>query len=189
MTTPTKVKWQNIDTTDSINSGLIWEIKIWSTDTAPSNWLICDWAAISRTTYASLFAIIGETYWVGNGTTTFNIPDLKGRVVVGKSTDTEFDTLGETGWVKDVTLDSTMIPSHTHNLQYNPATSGDYSWYSYWTYPLTWYNASWSDDADNRTEATPKSWNRWAFRMESVWWWAAHSNLQPYLTLNYIIKY
>lgn len=51
--------------------------------TVPTGWLLCDGTAISRTTYADLFAIIGTTFGVGNGTTTFNIPDLAGRVPVG----------------------------------------------------------------------------------------------------------
>lgn len=48
--------------------------------TAPGGFLLCNGGAVSRTTYADLFAIIGTTYGVGNGTTTFNLPDLRGRV-------------------------------------------------------------------------------------------------------------
>jgi microcystin-dependent protein len=47
--------------------------------TAPSGWLMCDGAAVSRTTYANLFAAIGTSYGVGNGSTTFNLPDFRGR--------------------------------------------------------------------------------------------------------------
>ena len=50
---------------------------------APTDWLICDGSAISRTTYSDLFSVIGTDYGVGNGTTTFNIPNLKGKVPVG----------------------------------------------------------------------------------------------------------
>ena len=52
--------------------------------TAPSGWLLCYGQAISRTTYAALFAAIGTAYGIGDGTTTFNLPDLRGRVTVGK---------------------------------------------------------------------------------------------------------
>ncbi len=55
-------------------------------DTAPTGWLLCDGAAVSRTTYADLFALIGTTYGAGNGSTTFNVPDLKGRVMIGAGT-------------------------------------------------------------------------------------------------------
>jgi microcystin-dependent protein len=49
----------------------------------PSGWLLCDGSAVSRTTYAALFAAIGTTYGAGNGSTTFNVPDLRGRTPVG----------------------------------------------------------------------------------------------------------
>lgn len=51
--------------------------------TAPSGWLLCYGQAVSRATYAALFGVIGTIYGVGNGTTTFNLPDLRGRVVTG----------------------------------------------------------------------------------------------------------
>lgn len=51
---------------------------------APNGWLLCDGSAVSRTTYADLFAIISTTYGTGNGSTTFNVPDMRGRVSVGK---------------------------------------------------------------------------------------------------------
>lgn len=50
---------------------------------APSNWLFCRGQAISRSGYSALFAVIGELYGAGNGTTTFNLPDLRGRVIAG----------------------------------------------------------------------------------------------------------
>jgi microcystin-dependent protein len=59
------------------------EVRMWTTSTAPSGWLKCDGAAVSRTTYAALFAVIGTTYGMGNGTTTFNLPSFTGRVPVG----------------------------------------------------------------------------------------------------------
>ena len=76
-------------------------IMAWGTDTPPSNWLICNGAAVSRTTYASLFAAIGVSYGVGDGATTFNLPDFRGKVPVGKdATQAEFDTIAETGGSK-----------------------------------------------------------------------------------------
>lgn len=83
--------------------------------TAPVGYLICDGAAVSRTTYAALFAIIGTTYGVGNGTSTFNLPNLKGRVPVGRDTaQTEFNDMGETGGAKTHTLTESEMPVHTH---------------------------------------------------------------------------
>lgn len=84
---------------------------------APSGWLLCDGTAVSRATYSDLFALVGTTYGVGDGSTTFNVPNLKGRVPVGRdSTQTEFDVLGETGGAKTHTLATTEIPSHQHNI-------------------------------------------------------------------------
>lgn len=50
---------------------------------APAGWLLCDGSAVSRTAYADLFAVIGTTYGAGNGSTTFTLPDLRGRVAAG----------------------------------------------------------------------------------------------------------
>lgn len=59
------------------------DIKMLSTGTVPSGWLECNGAAVSRTTYAALFAVIGETWGEGDNATTFNLPDLRGRVPRG----------------------------------------------------------------------------------------------------------
>lgn len=73
----------------------------WGGSAAPTNWLLCDGSAVSRTLYPSLFAAIGTQYGVGDNATTFNLPNLKGRVPVGRDTaQTEFDVLGETGGTK-----------------------------------------------------------------------------------------
>jgi microcystin-dependent protein len=56
--------------------------------TAPSGYLVCDGSAVSRTTYAALFAVIGTTWGAGNGSTTFNVPDFRGRTSIGAGTGT-----------------------------------------------------------------------------------------------------
>ena len=76
--------------------------------TAPTGWLLCQGQAISRTTYAALFAIIGTAYGVGDGSTTFNVPDMQGRIPVGLNTSgSDFNTLGKSGGSK-------YIQQHTH---------------------------------------------------------------------------
>lgn len=55
----------------------------WFAPTAPAGYLICDGSAISRTTYAALYAIIGTVWGTGDGSTTFNLPDTRGRLLVG----------------------------------------------------------------------------------------------------------
>lgn len=85
--------------------------------TIPNGWLLCDGAQVSRTTYSALFSVIGTTFGVGDGLTTFNLPNLKGRVPVGRdATQTEFDALGENGGAKTHTLTTSEIPSHQHNV-------------------------------------------------------------------------
>lgn len=60
----------------------------------PDGWLLCDGSAVSRTTYAALFAVIGTTYGSGNGSTTFNLPDLADKFIEGSSTSGTVKTAG-----------------------------------------------------------------------------------------------
>ena len=96
--------------------------------TAPSGWLLCYGQAISRTTYADLFTAIGTVYGTGDGSSTFNLPDLRGRVVAGQDdmggssanrlTDQtgglNGDTLGDTGGSETHTLTEAQLPAHSH---------------------------------------------------------------------------
>lgn len=97
----------------------------YSGGTLPTGFLLCDGSAVSRTTYADLFAAVGTTYGAGNGSTTFNIPDYRGRVGAGKdnmggvaasrlSAQITGTTLGATGGAEQHTLTSAQIPAHTH---------------------------------------------------------------------------
>lgn len=108
----------------------------WGT-TAPAGWLFAYGQAISRTTYSALFAVFSTTFGTGDGSTTFNMPDKRGRASFGKdnmggsSADRitaqtggwNGDTLGAAGGTETHTLDATQIPAHTHGL----ATSGNLS--------------------------------------------------------------
>jgi microcystin-dependent protein len=97
-------------------------IIIWAGGTAPTHWLLCNGATVSRTTYARLFAAIGTTYGAGDGSTTFAIPNLMGRVPFGKDPDqAEFNSLGETGGTKTLTIAIANLPAHTHSIDHNHA--------------------------------------------------------------------
>lgn len=79
--------------------------------TVPTGWLLCNGDAISRSTYSTLFTTIGTTYGSGNGSTTFNIPDLRQKFPLGKAASGTGSTLGGTGGAIDHTHTG---PSHTH---------------------------------------------------------------------------
>lgn len=130
--------------------------------TAPTGYLLADGATVSQATYAALYALFGHTYGADPGGGNFILPNLKGRVPVGKSADTEFDTLGETGGAKTHTLDITEIPAHTHTISTGTSAGGG--------------------TAQNATSATASP------STSSAGGGGAHNNLQPYLTINYIIK-
>ena len=116
--------WAFVTDTSGNESVLVWGWFLPSGGIVPFAWasspvwfLLCDWAIVSRTTYSNLFSVIGTTYWVGDGTTTFAIPNMKGRVVVGfDTTQTEFDALGEVGGAKTHTLSEAEMPSHKHKV-------------------------------------------------------------------------
>lgn len=79
--------------------------------TAPPGWLVCNGSAVSRTTYEGLFAAIGTTWGSGDGSTTFNVPDLRGRVPRGVAASGTGNTLGSTFGADTHTHTG---PSHTH---------------------------------------------------------------------------
>lgn len=147
-------------------------IQIWPTDTPPTGWLLCDGSAVSRTTYSDLYALIGTTYGAGDGSTTFNLPNMKGKVVAGKdSGQTEFDALAETGGAKTHTLTTAELPAHAHST---PGLTG---------WPAVGSGAGWNGWAGGQnpfvTERTATN---------NAGSGTAHNNMQPYIVLNFIIK-
>jgi microcystin-dependent protein len=103
-------------------------VQMYAGTTEPSGWLFCYGQAISRTTYAALFAVISTTYGAGDGSTTFNLPDIRGRVVAGQDDmggssanrltgvtgSVNGDTLGGTGGTETHTLSTAELASHSH---------------------------------------------------------------------------
>ena len=108
---PINGNFDTIDTTmktisDKIPPGVI---LMYGAPTAPTGWLECDGSAVSRTTYSSLFAIVGTTFGVGDGSTTFNLPDLRGEFIRGWDHGRGVDTGRELG-----TGQVDEIKSHDH---------------------------------------------------------------------------
>ena len=87
----------------------------------PSGYLICDGSAISRTTYAALFAVVGTTHGSGNGSTTFNLPDLQSKFITGASSDPNNSgySVGAEGGADTVTLTVAQMPSHKHTTTFD----------------------------------------------------------------------
>ena len=85
---------------------------------APTGWLLCDGSVVSRTTYAALYAVIGTTWGVGDGSTTFNVPDSKGRFPIGYGTGAGLTAraLGAKGGEESHTITITELPSHSHDI-------------------------------------------------------------------------
>jgi microcystin-dependent protein len=140
----------------------------WHSDIIPENWLLCDGREVSRTGYPELFKVLGIKYGTGDGSTTFNLPNLKGKVVVGKDEeDTDFNKLGKTGGEKEHTLTIEEIPSHTHGIKNLKRATLN-------------YNGDASIPSDGSSEWTPQT--------QATGGGQPHNNKQPYLVCNFIIK-
>jgi microcystin-dependent protein len=147
----------------------------------PSGWKYCAGQAISRATFAALFAVIGTTYGAGDGSTTFNVPDLRGRAAVGKDnmnasdagrmtaggSGVDGDTLGASGGAETVTLSTAQMPSHTHRPTAYTAGGGVVDGLF----------------MQNGTAAAAT-----VLDTSSAGGGASHNNTQPSLIVNYIIK-
>jgi len=114
---PVGTTWLIVGAVSSSGSGTPpGSIQLFAASTPPGGWLACDGSAVSRTTYARLFAAIGTTWGVGDGSTTFNLPDLRGRAPVGAGSGAGLTarTLADTGGAEDHTLSETNLAAHTH---------------------------------------------------------------------------
>ncbi|HEY1082783.1 MAG TPA: tail fiber protein, partial [Prosthecobacter sp.] len=99
---------------DSTGDGiLIGEVRLFTANLVPGNWLECKGQAVSRTTYAALFNVAGTFFGAGDGSTTFNVPDLRLRVPIG--TGPGFP-LGSTHGGTNVAMTQAQMPAHTHSF-------------------------------------------------------------------------
>jgi len=155
-------------------------VNAYAGSSAPTGWLLCFGQAISRTTYATLFSAISTTYGIGDGTTTFNLPDMRGRVAAGadnmggsaagRLTSTTMspngNTLGATGGTQTHTLITAEMPAHTHSVPGQISSGND----------IGGGGAYLAAGLLNNGTST------------STGGGGAHLNVQPTLVLNYIIK-
>lgn len=156
---------------------------------APSGWLTCNGAAVPRTTYAALFAIVGTAFGAGDGSSTFNLPDLRDRFPVGTGTTY---SRADTGGSATHTLTTAEMPSHTHTATstvtdpgHNHTTTGISASQDGNGYVVTGGPSDWSDPGvlnSATTGITVSTTNA------STGGGAAHENRPPYLGLGFIIK-
>lgn len=104
---------------NSVNYTPLGSVLVYAGSVAPSGWLLCDGSAVSRTDYSRLFSVIGTTYGTGNGSTTFNLPNLQDRIPVGKGSINI--AIGSTGGQDSVTLTTGQLPSHNHTASSDSA--------------------------------------------------------------------
>lgn len=95
----------------------------WLTDTAPAGWLLCDGSQKNRVAYKPLFDVIGTRYGVGDGSTTFNLPDLRGRFFLGKTVAGTGSVLGEIGGTLDHTHTGGTTGSSAVTITGTPAAA------------------------------------------------------------------
>ena len=158
------------------------ELRMWPTATAPTGFLLCSGANVSRTIYADLFAVIGTTFGAGDGTTTFTLPNFKNRMPIGAG---DLYTVAATGGSKDASL-----VSHTHTLGATnvdgtfPTSAGGGTYSGAFTRgssyagnggePQTNYQVNMSEDHTHTISTEGAS--------------ATNANLPPYLSVYFIIK-
>ncbi|AXC38644.1 minor tail protein [Arthrobacter phage Tatanka] len=147
------------------------QIMLYAGTTPPDGWMFCDGSAVSRTNFPDLFSILGTLYGAGDGSTTFNLPNLKGRVPVGLDVaQTEFEVLGRLGGEKKHVLTVAEIPSHQHGLLgYSGKDNEDFT------------------GSGGRFNASDAASIAYDMTTSSVVTDGAHNNIQPYTTMNYII--
>lgn len=173
--------------------------------TNPAGYLTCNGQAVSRTTYAALFAVIGTQYGAGNGSSTFNLPNLCGRTVVGSGVSNAsgqlFPLAGFNG-AETVALNTLQLPTHSHVvLDYGHShdtqdpghahvmnagpsnveieAGGEFTPYGYGT-PYFGVNASFTNI--NVALATTD------IAIQETGYGTPFSIMQPFTVLNYIIK-
>ncbi len=165
----------------AVNSVVTGTIQMWPTTSAPTGYLLCAGSAVSRTTYAALFAVIGTTFGVGDGSTTFNLPNYADRMPIGSGTIAA--TIGATGGSKDAIVVShthTVTDpghAHSHTLENNNCIGGS-GGSSGWA-----INGGPTGSSNNATASASTG-----ISITSSGSSGTNANLPPYLGINFIIK-
>lgn len=161
------------------NSPFIGEIRAVGFNFAPKNWAMCNGQILAIAQNQALFSILGTTYG-GNGTTTFALPDLRGRTPIHFGTDPQAGTytLGQKAGAETVTLQTNEMPAHNHLVKANATANNEVATNNFPAGPPSGNNVygPQSGAATMDPALVPNAGGS-----------QPHSNLQPYLTINYII--
>lgn len=163
--------------------GYLGTILAWAPNFAPLYWEFCRGQLLNVSMYQALFSLLGNTYG-GDGRTTFALPNLCGRVIVGtgQGTGTSVYSMGMTGGAETVTLSAAQIPIHSHAIPAsgNPGSTG---------IPSSGVCLARAEDADENPIPiySAQAANTTLAPTGMVGGGNAHTNLQPFMALNYII--
>ena len=155
----------------------------WTSASVPSGFLECNGAAVSRTTYSALFAIISTTYGAGDGSSTFNVPDLQDNVAMGKSGTKALastggaNTVQSTGNIGGATANASITTSQLASHSHGTAVRGPQA-----------SPGSGKTEAINGSTGNTGSGDGHSHNLSASFTGDSTSVVQPYLTLIYIIK-
>jgi microcystin-dependent protein len=163
--------------------GFLGEVKMFAGSYAPRTWAFCDGSLLKVAEYTALFSVLG-TYYGGDGRTTFALPDLRGRVAVGTGSGTGLTPkhLGEKSGSETVQLSSDNLPPHNHKVKCDKKTSSR----SLSADPVDKLPAQITQGEAYGSDATGDTVMN-ELMIENSGKGTAHYNLQPYLSINYII--
>lgn len=174
-------------------------VAMYITTTAPTGWLNCDGTAVSRSTYAGLFTIIGTTYGAGDGSTTFNVPDMRGRVPAGYDSGNTSGrltvaatggasaaALNNSGGEQAHTLATTELAAHSHSVPDPGHSHGMVSGNGVVSSPGV--NLLGTGGAVSISTDTVATVQTGITSTTNTGGGNSHNNVQPTLIVNYIIK-
>jgi len=179
----------NLTGIEGVNTGLIVP---WSSASTPSGFLDCDGSNVSRSTYSALFAVIGTTYGSGDGSSTFTLPNLTDRTVIGKSGTKALASTGGAnavtstgnvgGSLANTTLDIPTIASHDHPMKMTGGGGGNMGM------SCNDETQSCGSPASGQSTGSTGGGGAHSHPIAATFTGNSLSTLQPYVTTKYIIK-